>query len=271
MRQPFSAFISPRSCDLFLLDPFLVDDCGYFRLRYVGGLNHRRQMVDHHFMKRAINVQEAAIGMMLLQVACACALVGSSWAAQADTRAEGGQEIDLTNIPHVLNNLEVAFNHWLTLNPRSYSSDQPEVLAQRLNAFKSNAQFVHAHNNEHPSTVLHLNRFADLTFEEFQQDHLGLDMSMKTDTPSSVRLDGFRHANVAAPESVDWTEVGAVTPIKNQGQCGSCWAFSTTGATLSNECLCTQLLKLTASSAVNPCRCNRGRQLRQNGYTCILI
>merc|ERR1719208_657441 len=76
------------------------------------------------------------------------------------------------------------------------------------------------------SYTLGVNEYADWSNEEYKQTLLGYKQSNVTRQSALF----MAPSNVNVPKSVDWRKEGYVTPVKNQGQCGSCWAFSTTGS-----------------------------------------
>eukprot|EP00897_Mesotaenium_endlicherianum_P000442 jgi/Mesen1/10399/ME000081S09788 len=123
--------------------------------------------------------------------------------------------------------LKSLYESWLSKHGLIFSIVEKE---SRFAVFKDNVEFVHAHNQKGKSYTLAVNAFAHLTHDEFKSTYLGLKLD---ESLQENRLKGtgvFSHANVSAEDAVDWRLKGAVTPVKNQGQCGSCWAFSTTGA-----------------------------------------
>ena len=100
--------------------------------------------------------------------------------------------------------------------------DHDEVY-HRYNTFCKNLNYIKKHNATSWSVAV--NEFTDLSFAEFREKHYGLGATL-----SSNRLIIDDSLEIEVPASIDYREKGAVTPVKNQGMCGSCWAFSTTGA-----------------------------------------
>ncbi|KRY84885.1 Cathepsin L [Trichinella pseudospiralis] len=97
--------------------------------------------------------------------------------------------------------------------------------ANRLKVIRHNEQF----DNGAKSYSMKLNKYSDLTHEEFVQLMNGFKIASKGDyKPSSVLKPSLLTGEL--PLNVDWRKEGLVTPVKDQGHCGSCWAFSATGA-----------------------------------------
>jgi len=126
----------------------------------------------------------------------------------------------------------------------------------RFETFKDNVDFINSHNaqsEEHGFTV-GINQFADLTRTEFKETMLTYQASRKVQS-NVVVLD-----ESATADSVDWVAKGAVTPVKNQGQCGSCWAFSTTGSTEGAYQIATGSLKSFSEQELVDCAGSYGNQ-----------
>merc|ERR1712113_483057 len=124
-------------------------------------------------------------------------------------------------------NYDLMFNDFKETFGKYYNGIDEE--AARFDIFKQNVDYIYDTNAQELPYKLGVNAFADLTSDEFVSQYTGLKQPAAPwgDLPYLGR---HNYSGAALAASVDWTSKGAVTPVKNQGQCGSCWSFSTTGS-----------------------------------------
>jgi len=155
----------------------------------------------------------------------------------------------------------VLFEAWRRQHGKEYKT--LEEYFARKSIFTANIDMIEAHNAQKLSWTMGANAFTDLTHEEFKARYVGGLKGTRKPHYDMVEMAKLNATNV--PSSVNRVSKGAVTGVKNQQQCGGCWAFSTTGATEGITFITTgQLISLSEQQLID-CSQAEGNQGCEGG------
>merc|ERR1712227_504959 len=121
---------------------------------------------------------------------------------------------------HDLEALE-SFRNFESEYRKEYTFEERKL---RAVIFHENFKTIQEHNDGDHTWTMGVNEFADMTFDEFRASKLMVGQDCSATATQRHQFD-----SVELPDGFDWRERGGVSPVKNQGHCGSCWTFSTTG------------------------------------------
>jgi hypothetical protein len=141
-----------------------------------------------------------------------------------------GYGADLSN--HSAHSLGAYFNAtalWFAWKAEWSKDDYGANEARGFEAFSANLRIIAEENSKRSTYSLGLNQFADVPNGEFRQTYASGARGMAFDATAD-HVDDPTLSAISPEASIDWAQLGYVTPVKDQGQCGSCWAFSTTGS-----------------------------------------
>ncbi|KAH8307466.1 hypothetical protein KR044_012866 [Drosophila immigrans] len=144
---------------------------------------------------------------------------------------------------------------------KEYEDEHEEQLRWRI--FQANTQLMDRHNERYAAGEetfeMGVNQFSDLLPQEFETLMLSSHNLNHTDEEDDDYLVYDPAANLQIPESVDWRTKGAVTAVKNQGRCGSCWAFAAVATLESQQFLKTgKLIELSEQNLLDCSKANHG-------------